>query len=231
MPAEDLPPATSVEPADRLERKAPSFMDCYLGTIWRPRAVFDALTGHERRLRFGITALAINLQLYALVYVFLSIAGDAPSPARSWLAIPAASYYHYSGFYLAPSLLICWILAAGVAQLLSRMFSGSGSFEDMLAVFGFGISIACLPVLLIELPTSLLGAVGAIHPARFDLALSSPGPWHELAMLLYSLSVTWMAVLFCIGAHSVQRIRRGPAILAGLWPYLALLAVLGLDPL
>lgn len=228
MPAGKLPPVTSVEPAGQLERRNSSFIDYYLGTIWRPRATFDALAADQRCLRFGITALAITVQLYALVYVFLSMGGDPPAAVRPWLTVPAASYYHFNGFYLAPSLLICWLLAAGVAQLLSRVFSGSGSFEDMLGVMGLGMSIACLPVLLIELPTSLLGAVGAIRLAQFEQTLSSPGPWHELAMLLYSLSVTWTAVLFCIGVHSAQRIRRGPAIVTGMAAYLAYQVALGL---
>lgn len=228
MPAGNPPPATSLEPAEQLERKNLSFIDYYLGTIWRPRAAFDALAGDERRLRFGIVALAINVQLYALVYVLLSIAGNAPSAIGPWLTVPAASYYHFNGFYLAPSLLICWILASGVAQLLSRAFSGSGSFEDMLGVMGLGISIACLPVLLIELPAALLGAVSANRLAQLEHILSSPGPWHEVAMLLYSLSMTWTAVLFCIGVHSAQRIRRGPAILIGMTAYVVYQAALGL---
>jgi hypothetical protein len=37
-----------------------------------------------------------------------------------------------------------WVLAAGIAQLLSHLFSGKGSFEDNLSIFGFAMSIASL---------------------------------------------------------------------------------------
>jgi hypothetical protein len=194
---------------DRTPTVARSFKDYYAGTIVRPRATFDALIADDRRVRYGLIALAINAQLYILVYVLLSLGGAEPSSMKPWLAIPAASYYRFNELFLAPSMFICWILGAGVAQLLSRAASGKGSFEDMLGVLGFGISIACLPALLVDLPVSLLGAIDAVRMSQFELSLNSPGLPHEMAMLLYSLSITWSAVLFYIGIRSAQRIGRG----------------------
>jgi len=111
-----------------------SFANYYVGTIFRPRRTFDALRADERRLRFGVLALALNIVLYTLVYVFLAACGGAPSSFRPWLAIPTDVYYHYNQFFLAPSMMMGWILSAGVAQLLSRPFAGKGSFEDMLRI-------------------------------------------------------------------------------------------------
>lgn len=209
------------EEGERVTSALISFKDYYVGTIVRPRETFDALMADDRRLRYGIIALAINAQLYTLVYVFLSSGGAVPASMKPWLAIPAASYYHFNEFFLAPSMFICWILGAGVAQLLSRAASGIGSFEDMLGVLGFGISIACLPALLVDLPVSFLGAVGALNLSQVEGTLNSPGLWHEVAMLLYSLSITWSAVLFYIGIRAVQRIGRGASIIVGAFAYLA----------
>ena len=202
-----------------------SFKDYYVGTMLRPRQTFDALMADDRRLRYGIIALVINAQFYTLVYVFLSLGGAVPASVKPWLALPAASYYYFNEFLLAPSMFICWILAAGVAQLLSRAASGKGSFEDMLGVLGFGISIACLPALLVDLPVSFLGAVGALNLRQVEVTLNSPGLRHELAMLLYSLSITWSAVLFFVGIRAVQRIGRGAAIVVSAFAYLAYEAV------
>lgn len=121
--------------------KMKSFKDYYFCTIFRPRRTFEALMNDARRLKFGLLALLISVVLYTLVYVFLTIGGGAPSAFTPWLAIPKEAYYYYNRFFLAPSMFMGWILAAGVAQLLSRLFGGKGSFEDMLSVFGFGISI------------------------------------------------------------------------------------------
>jgi len=42
----------------------------------------------------------------------------------------------------------------GVAHLLSRLFSGKGSFEDTLSTFGFGATIATVLALLHDLTDS-----------------------------------------------------------------------------
>lgn len=110
--------------------KMKSFQGYYLATIFQPRRTFDDLMADERRLRFGFIAVLISATFYTLVYVFLSMAGGAPSSFTPWLAIPKEVYYQYDRFILAPSMFLCWILAAGVAQLLSRAFSGKGTFED-----------------------------------------------------------------------------------------------------
>jgi hypothetical protein len=154
-----------------------SFKDYYFGTIFRPRRTFDALMADDRRLSFGLIALSINAVLYTLVYIFLSAGGGAPSSFTPWLAIPAEVYYDYNRFFLAPSMFLCWILAAGVAQLLSRLFAGEGSFEDTLSVLGFGISIACLASLLHDLPDSFLGAIGLLNLREYEVALNTPTIW------------------------------------------------------
>ena len=86
-------------------------------------------------------------------------------------------YYYYNQFWLAPSMFGCWILAAGTAHLLSRLFSGKGSFEDTLSVFGFEITIATLFALLHDLPDSFLGAIGILDMRWYELALNSPTIW------------------------------------------------------
>jgi hypothetical protein len=213
---------------DGIERPPPkrrSFMDYYVGTVLAPRATFAALMSDDRRLIFGTIAMAITIQLYTLVYIFLSIGGGAPAGLKPWLAIPAKVYYHYNEYLLAPSLFMGWILAAGVAQLLSRGYSGKGRFEDSLCALGFGINIACLPSLAHDLPESLLGALGVIDLPRYEAMLTSQTLWHEVVMLLYSLTLTWCAVLFCIGIRATQGLRRGPAITIGLIAFSLFLSV------
>src|SRR5512147_579851 len=103
------------------------FFRYYTGTILRPHRTFSELGVDDRRLQFGFWALAINALLYTLVYVFLTHGGGSPSSFAPWLAISREEYYQYDRFILAPSMFACWILAAGVAQLLSKAFSGKGT--------------------------------------------------------------------------------------------------------
>ncbi len=193
-----------------------SFKDYYFGTIFRPRRTFEALMTDARRLRFGLLALLITVVLYTLVYVFLTIGGGAPSAFTPFLAIPKEVYYFYNQFFLAPSLFMGWILAAGVAQLLSRFFSGKGSFEDTLSVFGFGISIASLASLAHDLPDTFLGAIGLLNLKEYEVALNSPTIWRTILWILYSLYFILFFVLFPKGVAAAQHLRPGPAVLVGL---------------
>jgi hypothetical protein len=202
-----------------------SFKDYYLGVIFRPARTFEALLADERRLKFGLLALLIGVVLYTLVYVFLTIGGGAPSSFTPWLAIPKEVYYYYNRFFLAPSMFMGWILAAGVAQLLSRPFGGKGSFEDTLSVFGFGISIASLVSLTHDLPDTFLGAIGLLNLKEYEVALNSPTIWRTILWILYSLYFILFFVLFPKGVGAAQRLRSGPAVLVGLLAALVYLVV------
>ncbi len=168
-----------------------------------------------RRLRFGWLAVGINIVLYTLVYIFLTAGGGAPSTATPWLAIPKDAYYAYDRFMLAPSVFMGWVLAAGIAQLLSRPFGGKGTFEDLLSVFGFAISVASLASLLHDLPDSFLGAIGVLNLREYEVILNSPTIWRVILLTLYGLSALWFLVLFPLAVNAAQRLKRGPAILVG----------------
>jgi hypothetical protein len=192
-----------------------SFKDYYIGTLFRPRQTFDALLADDRRLKFGLLAISINAVLYNLVYVFLWSGGGAPSSFTPWLAVPKDVYYFYNQFWLAPSMFGCWILAAGVAHLLSLIFSGKGSFEDTLSVFGFGITIATLFALLHDFTDSFLVAIGLLDARWYEVQLNSPTIWRDILWTLYSTALILLFVLLIKGVGKAQRIKGVPAALIG----------------
>lgn len=197
-----------------------TFLNYYLGVILRPRRTFDALMTDNRRLKFGLLALSINAVLYTLVYVFLTISGGAPSSFTPWLAIPKNVYYFYDQFMLVPSMFAAWILAAGVAQLLSHLFSGKGSFEDTLSLFGFAIGIASLASLAHDLTDAFLGAIGVLDQRVYEEMLNSPTIWRTILWILYGLSLILFLVLFPKAVGASQKIGRGPAILVGVLAFI-----------
>ncbi len=192
-----------------------SFKDYYIGTLFRPHQTFDALLNDDRRLKFGLLAISTNAILYNLVYIFLWSRGGAPSSFTPWLAVPKDVYYFYNQFWLAPSMFGCWILAAGVAHLISKLFSGKGSFEDTLSVFGFGITIATLFALLHDFTDSFLGAIGLLDLRWYEVQLNSPTIWRTILWTLYSIALILLVVLQIIGVKASQKIKIGPAILVG----------------
>lgn len=198
-----------------------SFGAYYLGVILRPRRSFDALVHDQRALRFGFYAIGLNAIAYTLVYVFLTIGGGAPSAFVPWLAIPAEDYYFYNRYLLAPSMFAAWLLAAAVAQLASRGLGGAGRFEDLLAVFGFGIGVASLASLAHDLPDTFLGAVGLLDLRAYEVALNSPTVWRAILLTLYGLSGVWFLVLFPKGVAAAQGLSAPRSILVGALAYAA----------
>ena len=192
-----------------------SFKEYYFGTMFRPRKTFEALITDNRRLKFGLIALLINIFLYTLVYIFLTIGDGAPSSFTPWLAIPKDVYYFYNQFLLAPSMFLCWIAAAGTAHLLSHLASGTGSFEDTLSVLGFAIGISCLASLSHDLTDAFLGAIGILDLKAYEVALNSPTIWRTILWILYGLYFVLFLVLFPTGIRVAQRIKLGQAILIG----------------
>lgn len=157
-----------------------SFGNYYLAMFHMPRRAFDALMADSQRLKFGTIAVLIPAFLYTLFYYMASAAGGAPSTFKPWLAIPVEHYFYWERYIVAPSMLLSWIVAAAVAQLLSRAFSGKGSFEDNLSVFGFGIGIASWSLLVHDLTDAFLGFIGVISMKKYELALNTPTIWRAL---------------------------------------------------
>lgn len=192
-----------------------SFHGYLIGTLLRPGKTFDRLIADRRRLKFGLIAISINAIVYTLIYIFLSLGGGAPSSFTPWLAVPKDVYYFYNQFLLLPSMLGGWILAAGVAHLLSKLFSGTGSFEDTLSVFGFGITMATFISALHDLPDSFLGAIGVLDLRWYETALNSPTIWRTILLTLYGIALVMLLLLSVKGVSASQKIKGIPALLIG----------------
>ena len=193
-----------------------SFKDFLIGTLLIPGKTFELLIKDDRKFKFGLLAISINAFIYTLVYVFLTIGGGAPSSVDPWLAVPKDVYYSYNRFWLAPSMFGGWILAAGVAHLLSKLFSGKGSFEDTLSTLGFGITIATLFAALHDLPDSFLGAIGLLDLRWYETALNSPTIWRTILLILYGAGLFMLAFLSIKGVRASQKIKGGYALLIGM---------------
>ncbi len=184
-----------------------SFHDYLFGTLLHPRRTFERLPLDERRLKFGFYAILISVVLYTLVYIFLTIGGGAPSSFTPWLNVPKDVYYSYNRFWLAPSMLGCWILASGVAYLLSRLVSGKGSYDDTLGVFGFGITMATFFAALHDVTDSFLGAIGLLDLRWYEVQLNSPTIWHTILVTLYGIGLVLLCVYLIIGVYKAHKIK------------------------
>jgi hypothetical protein len=167
------------------------------------------LLADQGRLRYGFEAVLFVGVGYALTTAGIAQSGGTPS--TPWLAIPQTDYFKWKAFFVAPVTLLCWVLAAGVMHLLSKLFQGRGTFDDMLALLGFAIALPTLVSLLPDFTRAVLTTVGVLsradpyaaqctrtihRPRARQLGHPRPGPaWrfhgldsHQLAPKLFSVS-------------------------------------------
>lgn len=183
-----------------------SFFNYYFSVIKSPSGSLDELLSDNRKVKFAFYAVLIQVIVYTLVYLFLILGGG--EPYKPWLAIAPEVYYRYNVFFLAPSMLSGWILAAGVVQLLSRLFSGTGSFENTVTVLGFGIGLASWTTGIHDLLTSFLGGVHIISQHEYEISLNSPTIWRTLLWIQFALYLICFLLLFTIGIRAAQKVKR-----------------------
>lgn len=198
-----------------LSPRSMSFKDYLFGTLLHPRVTFEQLLQDKRRLKFGFYAMVINVIVYTFVYIFLTMGGGAPSSFTPWLNVPKEVYNYYNRFWLAPSMLGCWILTAGVAYLLSRLVSGKGSYDDTLSVFGFGITVATCISALHDLTDSFLSAIGLLDQRWYEAQLNSPTIWRIILLTLYGIALVLLFVYLIVGVQKAQKIKPVHALWIG----------------
>lgn len=180
-----------------------------------PAKSFEALINDRRHLQFGFYYILIPIAGYTLMYVFLTIAGGAPSVFTPWLNIPKEQYYAINRFLLAPSMLLCWIMSASFIHLFSRLFGGKGSFEQTLAVTALSISVAMWGGLLHDLPMSFFSAIKVIDAKQHEIDMNAPTIWRTLLWICYSVYFMAFFLLFSIMTRVVQQIKWSAAVFCG----------------
>lgn len=198
-----------------------TFADYYFGTFIRPRRTFRALAEDPRALRFGVGALSVAVVGYTMVYVFLVFGHGRPTVFHPWLAIDPEVYYRYDLFLLAPSVIMAWLVAGGLVQLGARVLGGTGSFEQTLAALGFGIGVASWTLMLHDLVTAFLGAVGVMNQRAYEDAMSSPTIWRTLLWIQMGLYLVAFCALFAIGTGASHRLGRARSAILGVLGFFA----------
>ncbi|MGC4119558.1 MAG: YIP1 family protein [Myxococcales bacterium] len=192
-----------------------AFVANYARAFVAPRPAFEALLADERRLALGAAYVAVPAALYTLMYVMLTLGHGAPSSFAPWLNIAREDYYAANRFLAAPSMFMCWILAAGVVQILSHLVGGKGRFEDCLAVLGLSIAVAMWATLGHDLVMSFLGAIHVIDAQEHERAMNTPTVWRTLIWTLMIAYLAWFLVLFSKAVGAAHKLGRAPAIALG----------------
>ena len=192
-----------------------SFFKNYLQTITRPKKAFEALLAYDGYFRLGFVYIAIPIVAYTLMYIFLAIGNGAPSVFTPWLNIPKDSYYAINRFLLAPSMILCWLAATSIMQILARLSGGTGAFEQTLSVLALSISIAMWGGLIHDLPMSFMSAIGVIDARQHEIDMNSPTIFRTLLWICYSIYFVAFLILFPVTVRVVHRLSWGRSIVIG----------------
>jgi hypothetical protein len=112
-------------------------------------------------------------------------------------------------------MVMAWLVAGAVTQLLARRFDGNGTFEDTLSVLGFGIALGSWWTLLHDLVTTFLGAMRVINQRAYEDAMSTPTIYRTILWSLMLGYLLTFVVLFAKGIAAAQRTSTAPSALLG----------------
>lgn len=189
------------------------FKDYYRDAFLSPAKAFSRVVLDHRKLRFGLFSLLIMAGLYTCVYVFLYY-GDG-RPYKPWLPIASEKYYQYNIFFLAPSMLLAWLVSSLAVHIVARAFSKRASFKNVLSTFGLSIGVASWATLVHDYVTSFLGAIHIMNQQEYERLLNTPTIWRWLLigqMLLYAI---WFIVLFSKSVKTSYRTNQGLSFFLG----------------
>ena len=185
------------------------------GTVIRPRSTFTRLVADPHHLAYGVGAQALIGLLYTLTVIGLAMV-KAKIMVPPWVAIPAESYYFWEIFFAAPVFLAGWILAAGIVQLLSKPFGGTGTFEGTLAVLGFAMTVPAFVTWIPETLGTILMLTGVMTQEQWLAIIAQPGFWQVFAQVYQFVALGWYFLLIPLAVAAAQKARWWGAVVIGL---------------
>lgn len=179
-----------------------------------PVAAFTRLAAHPRRMAIGLAAMLVMSGAYTLVCVFLALLHGLPWVP--WLRIPDETYYYWTSFVYAPTLLVGWVLAAALLQIFGRLLGGAGSFEATLAVSGVATAVATLGTLVPDLVVTSVQMAGWMDYGAWLASVRGGGVWAWITWAYLVLYLVLFCVLYPAAVIAVHRLPPIRAALAGL---------------
>jgi hypothetical protein len=184
------------------------------GTVIKPRDTFTHLLADPRQLVYGGKAVLLIGVLYTLTVIGLAIA-RVPIAVEPWIAIPAEEYYFWEIFFGMPVFIMGWILAAGLVQLLSKWFKGSGTFEGVFAVLGFAMTVPMFVTWIVETLLTVLILIGVMSHTQWVEITARPGFWQVFGIGYQLVALAWYLVLAPIAVAVTQKLRWWQATIVG----------------
>jgi len=203
------------------------FVGFLWGTLSRPGSSFEALAA-QRTVRWALAAASLgplqvwgNMVLHAVFDLdWLGTRGDLLEPTFvggfGYLRVGLDHWVSIFAGLMPLLFLFSLLIMPGVAQLMSKLWGGRGTFEQMVNTMAFATAVPSLVIgatseWLFSVPMDLLSG----HPYWWTAAMHGEfGPtvatlWNVYVIGVYStFQYVWILAL---GAIAVRRVQRIPA--------------------
>jgi len=188
-----------------------------LAIVLAPRKAFESLLADRRRLAYGSRVMILVAFLCALGILLVALGGHKPQGLKPWLSIQRNVYYYWESVFIAPVMVLGWILAAGVIQSLARCAGSKGSFEDVLALLGYGIAVPTIVILIPKFVEGFLTLTRLVDVGTMSqLAAARQGPYGFFLWTVASLYALGLVALVPRVVSVVHRIRGLKAFTVGI---------------
>jgi len=135
----------------------------------------------------NILTIAVLYEIAIMLWAFG--ADDVTLPV--FLKIPQEQYYFYELIFLIPLFLFTWLLASGIAYLLTKILGGNGSFDAILGGFGLTMAVSAYFTLIPDYIQGVLWITGWVPFAEYQ----------ELTGRGILLIIVWAYMLAYVLAH------------------------------
>jgi hypothetical protein len=185
--------------------------------IRSPRTVVEQLASDPRAAFTGLKHVLILAVLWEFALLLWALGGATPT-IPSFLKIPDEQYYFYQLIYYIPMFLVAWLLASGIAYVLSKALGGSGSYDTILGGFGMAACISGYFALIPDFIQGVLWSTGWIPFAEYQ-ELTSHGILAVIVsgyLLAYSIAYL---LLYSATIHYSQNLSKSKSVLVAVIAY------------
>jgi hypothetical protein len=142
--------------------------------IRSPKTAIQNLAIDSDAAFVGFKHVLLLAVLYELV-ILLWAAGGATPTIPAFLRIPDELYYYYELIFMIPIIIVAWLVAGGLAYVLSKGLGGNGSYDTILGGFGIATLFSSYFTLIPDFVQGVLWTTGWMPFAEYQDA-TSRGP-------------------------------------------------------
>jgi hypothetical protein len=194
-----------------------------LSFIKSPGAFTKRLATNPRAMFLGLRNVLAMAVLYEIAILLWALGSDGVT-LPAFLRIPEENYYFYELGFLIPMFIVTWLLASGIAYVLSRVLNGNGSFDAILGGFGVSMAISFYFSLIPDIIQGVLWTTGWV-PFHEYLEITSKG---IALVIVWTYLLAWLLahlIFYSITIYHTQGLNKTRSALVGFVSFLSSFAV------